>query len=146
MGIFIKSATAFTHLLDIQRQREDFMAQDDMRRRIRVAFNTLVTINSAEGALVDLSSRDISLKGVFVLTKTLWPVDTPVEVKMSLTGSTSKLSLSMKGMIKRHEPDGMGVDFTEVDVDSFAHLRNIVSYNTGDAEVVDEEISEKPAF
>ena len=122
------------------------MAQDNMRRRTRVAFNTLVTINSAEGALVDLSSRDISLKGVFVLTKTLWPVDTPVDIKILLTGSTSKLLLSMKGIIKRREPDGMGVDFTEVDIDSFAHLRNIVSYNTGDTEVVDEEISEKPAF
>jgi hypothetical protein len=35
----------------------------------------------------------------------------------------------------------VGIDFLEMDSETFTHLRNIVAYNLGDADQVDEEIS-----
>ena len=39
----------------------------------------------------------------------------------------------------RVEESGIGVNITEINVDSFIHLKNIIQYNSGDPEKTVEE-------
>ena len=75
-----------------------------------------------------------------------WLLGTDVDVTLELSGTSSQVTLKMKGRVARQDADGIGLDFTEVDLDSFHHLRNIVLYNAGDPKEVDTELASKPAF
>ena len=120
--------------------------EENQRKRTRVQFTTSVNLIGPERSFTDLSSRDISLKGLFVESKEQFPLDTPVDIDLTLTGSTSALSIKMKGRVARLEEEGMGIEFSEIDMDSFFHLRNILYYNAEDPAKIDEELTSQPAF
>jgi hypothetical protein len=115
----------------------------DQRKRTRVSFTTSVSLSNADVDLPGLATKDLSLKGLYVVTDKLLPIDTFVDVTLDLSGTTSRVSLYMKGKVARVDSHGMGIDFTEIDMDSFHHLRNIVLYNAGDPADVDNELATK---
>ena len=118
----------------------------EQRKRTRVDFVTTVTLIAGDRELKKMASTNLSLKGLYVKTKERLPPDTPVDVRLELSGASSRVLLKMRGKVARIDKGGMGVDFTEVDLDSFYHLRNIVLYNSDDPSIVDDEIATKPAF
>jgi tRNA 2-thiocytidine biosynthesis protein TtcA len=126
--------------------RERQPMEDDQRKRTRVHFKAMVNLIAGGRELKGLKSRDLSLKGVFVETEQPLPLGTSVDVGLDLSGSTSTVLLKMTGKVARVDGKGMGIDFVEVDLDSFFHLRNIIKYNAGDPAVVDDELATKPAF
>lgn len=128
------------------RNKEKSAMGENKRKRTRVEFQTLVTLKAGDKKLEGLESRDISLKGLYVDSKDKFPLDTLVDISLSLSGTTSSLSLTMEGRVVRVGDEGMGVDFTQIDMDSFFHLRNLVSYNSGDFAEVDSELAGKPGF
>ena len=119
---------------------------EDQRKRTRVNFTTEVTLNFDNKEYSGLRSRDLSLKGLFVETGLSFPEGALVDVILSLSGSSSKVELKIKARVARVGSDGIGLDFTEIDLDSFFHLRNIVLYNSGEPADVDNELAAKPAF
>lgn len=119
---------------------------EEQRKRTRVAFRALVTLTVADRTMENLSSRDLSLKGLYVETEDTLPIGTEVKIHLQLTGGTSELFINMQGVVARVDKLGMGIDFQEVDLESFFHLRNIIRYNTGDPAGVDDELVKKPAF
>ncbi|MDY6851095.1 MAG: PilZ domain-containing protein, partial [Thermodesulfobacteriota bacterium] len=128
------------------RNKEKFAMDENKRKRTRVDFQTSVKLKAGGKELEGLESRDISLKGLYVDSKDKFSLDTLVEISLDLSGTTSSLSLSMEGRVARVDDKGMGVDFTRIDMDSFFHLRNLVSYNFGDFAEVDSELAGKPGF
>ena len=126
--------------------RETQPMEDDQRKRTRVHFTARVNLIAGGRELTNLKSRDLSLKGLFVETDQVLSMGTPVEVSLNLSGNTSSVILKMTGRVARVDTNGLGIDFEEVDLDSFFHLRNIVKYNAGDPSVVDDELATKPAF
>ena len=120
--------------------------EKESRKRKRVNFTTLVTLISHDRVLKDLNSRDLSLKGLYVETSERLPVGAKVDIKLELAGTTSLVALKMKGVVVRSDGNGLGLDFIEVDLDSFFHLRNIIRYNADDPSEVDNEMAKKPAF
>ncbi len=126
--------------------KEATAMKDEQRSRKRVRFQTSVTLEGGGKVLERLESRDISLKGLFVATGERLPADTLVAITLHLAGASSTLNLNIKGRVARIVPEGMAIDFVEIDLDSFYHLRNIISYNSGDPNDVDSELATKPAF
>ena len=126
--------------------REPEIMSENQRKRTRVHFKTTVNLTAPGIDLSGLDSRDLSLKGIFVETDQKLAVGTDVKVTLELSGTSSQVTLKMEGRVARQSPDGLGLDFTEVDLDSFHHLRNIVLYNAGDPKEVDTELASKPAF
>jgi len=67
-------------------------------------------------------------------------VGTPCDIEILLTGTSTRLALSIKGIIARQDASGLRIAFDSVDVDSFIHLKNIVMYNASDPDVIEKEI------
>ena len=128
-----------------EREEAEVMDQEQ-RTRTRVYFQTKVHLQAGNRKLTDLSSKNLSLKGLYVETKEQFEIGTPVDISIELTGTTSLVSLKMKGNVARLDKLGMGIDFVEVDLDSFFHLRNIIKYNVDDSDNIDDEMTSKPAF
>ncbi len=109
----------------------------DRRKGIRVEFGTEVTVTFAGmETRYRGSSRDLSLRGVFVQTDgaALPEKDTPCQVGIRLEGLEEELLLRMDGHVVRVDSDGYAIYFDSVDLDSFTHLKNIVRYNAPDSD------------
>ncbi len=107
------------------------------RRRPRVEFETEIALQSGESEIrVSGSSRDLSLKGVFIHTGERRAVGSECRVEIQLTGMVEKLALAISGHVARHEASGMAVIFDSMDLDTYTHLKNIVRYNFKDPDAV----------
>lgn len=123
------------------------MTSQNRRNNSRVPFNATVTMRFDQRTHERCQTADLSLKGVSVVGVTGHQIGEHCDVQLDLTGSTSNLRLHMKGEVVRVKPEGLALRFFAMDLDSFYHLKNIIAYNLGDPEQVEEEFSrqlEKP--
>ncbi|MBW2020589.1 MAG: PilZ domain-containing protein [Deltaproteobacteria bacterium] len=115
---------------------------EEKRKKTRVHFRTQVILKTDESEIVaEANSKDISMKGIFVNTEKKIPVGTPCDIEILLTGTSTKLALTVKGVIKRQDASGLGVAFDSIDLDSYIHLKNIIMYNASDPEDIEKEVS-----
>jgi hypothetical protein len=103
----------------------------EKRNTIRVPFHVRSVIKHAdkiiEGEVVNLSTG-----GMLFSTQDAIDAGETVNISIFLYGSSSHLALNIIGTVVRHSNDSIAIKFTELDLDSFIHLRNIVSHNTQD--------------
>lgn len=116
-------------------------AMNNKRRNTRVPFQVIVSLDFPSQSHAACKTADLSLKGVFVLGVTGHLPGEHCLVSLGLAGSTDQLSLKMKGTVVRVTADGLGLHFYEMDLDSFAHLKNILYYNSPDPDTLDEELA-----
>ena len=108
------------------------------RNKSRIVFHVNAAIEY-DGHTVNGDVENLSTNGMFMNTTEKIPVDTPVEVSIYLSGTTSELSLKISGVIVRRDDKGVAVTFKEIEFDSFIHLRNIIEFNAaGDSEIIKE--------
>ncbi len=119
------------------------MSDSDNRReftRVRLAVG--VEVDQPGRPKISGRGRDLSVKGVFVECRQPLPPSTPCEVTIVLSGTPEPMQVHVTGRVVYTESAGMGIEFFEVDVDSFIHLRNLVLYNSVDTEQVEREFSQ----
>lgn len=110
------------------------------RRNTRVPFHVTVTLAFPGGTYSRCETRDLSIRGVFVVGVRGPRVGEACQTELCLSGTSSSVCLSMKSTVVRTDDEGLALRFTEVDIDSFFHLRNIVYYNAGDPDSIEEFI------
>ncbi|WP_456387597.1 PilZ domain-containing protein [Desulfolithobacter sp.] len=100
---------------------------EERRQAARVHFESRLRIR-LDGdeieAIVD--TRNISLKGLYVLSEKKPPVGTRCLMDIDITGPVSRLLCTFTGVICRHDADGMGIKFEEMNPDTFVHLQNFI--------------------
>ena len=85
-------------------------------------------------------TRDVSLKGIFIVTPDRLPVGTACEIHIYLGGKDSGCEVRATGRVVRTVEEGLGVEFTEIrGLESFDHLRNLILYNASDTTSVETE-------
>ena len=119
------------------------MTGTEKRKNLRVSFKTTICLRPIKQGAMEIHSdqtRDISLKGIYCYSDTQFPIGTPCEVKLRLTDSNSTLVIYIEARVIRSDKSGMGIKFEKMDIDSFLHLKNILYYNTGDPERIEQEL------
>lgn len=117
------------------------MPTTNRRKNSRVAFHATVSLSFAGARYEQCETRDLSLRGVFVVGIHGHKPGELCDVVLCLTGTTSSLCLRMKGEVARVEADGFGLHFREIDLDSFYHLKNILYYNSENPDQLDDEFN-----
>lgn len=113
----------------------DVPKKDERRKHSRVGFATRINVRlgtGKESICLEANSKDLSLKGIFVRTEELFPLETGCLVNIYLTGGVDEIKLEIQGRTVRLTDDGVGIVFESMDVDTYTHLKNIVYYNSGD--------------
>lgn len=104
--------------------------------RVPITFEVRLTV--AERPLTECRIRDVSMKGMLVLTGERFPLGTPCEAVLSLV--EGEVEIRASGTVAAQHPEGFGMEFSTIDgLESYMHLRNLVLFNTQDVEKVEEE-------
>ena len=119
------------------------MSQNDERRGfIRVPFNTEVVVEGEGKTVRSREGINISMSGIRLITSdAIPPAGSPCQVKIILQASQSRLPIEARGMVVRSEPGYLAVEFTELDLDGYHHLRQIILNNTDEPEKAEKEFS-----
>ncbi len=95
----------------------------------RIPFQTKAIVRSKETTVIGIV-ENLSLDGIFLKTPEKLNLNRIVKIELLFTGTSSQLSILLDGKIMRHENIGMAIQFKNVDMDAFFHLKNLISYNT----------------
>ena len=118
--------------------------EDHSNRRefTRVSISVAVELAPPGQPKIAGQGRDLSVKGVFVSSPRPLPAGTECPITILLTGGGEPMSVRVSGRIVYASKEGMGIEFFEMDTDSFIHLQNLVLYNALDPAKVEREFQE----
>ena len=112
----------------------------ERRKNTRVPFQTTADVVFHDRSYKQCATENLSIKGVSVLGITGHTMGETCDISLALSGSTSHLRLAMKGKIVRVDTDRIALNFSEIDLDSFYHLKNIIYYNSDDPDTIEQEL------
>jgi hypothetical protein len=110
----------------------------DQRRFKRIPFDGPVRIVSE----VNAQLIDISLKGALLAKPANWSGAPQQAITIVVPLDGEGTTIRMEGRVAHVEDTRIGVVCEHIDVDSITHLRRLVELNTGDAELLQRELSE----
>jgi|SRR3972149_10522272 len=112
----------------------------NQREFTRVPVNMEVEVVSGKSTIVGYLTKDVSLNGLFLTSEEKFPVGTDCRLAIFLGGRKRKQRIKVKGKVVRAEERGMAFTFQEIlGGDSFAHLRNLVLYNSPENQRIERE-------
>jgi PilZ domain len=115
----------------------------DRREFSRVPKKLHVKVMAGDTTIDSGNTRDLSLKGLFLLTDRPLPVGTVCQLVLQLESSDSRVFMPAWGRVVRTEPAGMALEFTELGPECYHHLRNLIA---ADPATVEQELGEHPEF
>jgi hypothetical protein len=110
----------------------------EKRSFARIPFKTKAIVRHKDSTVIGIV-ENLSLAGIFLKTPEKLALKRVVKIELLLTGTSSEISILLNGKISRHENIGMGIEFKNMDIDAFYHLRNLISYNIDQMEKLKEE-------
>jgi hypothetical protein len=110
----------------------------EKRSFARIPFKTKAIVRHKDSTVIGIV-ENLSLAGIFLKTPEKLALKRVVKIELLFTGTSSEISILLDGKISRHENIGMGIEFKNMDIDAFYHLRNLISYNTHQMEKLREE-------
>lgn len=118
----------------------------EQRRRTRVEFHTKADVQAVGVRMLEVETRDLSHKGVFILGQLPLREGQGCVVTIHLPSDAEDAPvLNLEGTVARVNQDGVAIDFISMDPETYMHLRHLVLLNAEDPEVAAEEFG-KPAF
>ena len=85
------------------------------------------------------SVRDLSLSGIYLLTDVNADMGEKVGITVKITSDSTTGEIELSGVVVRKDSGGLALEFFDLPIDSYLFLRNVVVYNSGDADAVDQE-------
>ena len=108
----------------------------ERRHFSRVDFKHRITLQDQDGFEFEGAFNDVSLRGMLFWCEE-WPA-----LGRTLMGTLNlgNVVLRISGkVVSVDRKRGAAIQFFEMDVESFSHLRRLVSLNLGNAELIDKE-------
>jgi len=109
----------------------------EKRKRIRVPIHLEARIEVPGGEVFPVETENISLNGILVRTEHLLQVGTEVTVVLHLSPA---VAFRITGLVVRAAGAGLAIGYRQMDEEAFTHLKRLVEYNAGDADLVDQEL------
>jgi hypothetical protein len=117
-------------------------SDQDRREFIRVPFRTQVTVRAPDRTLWANSTLDISLNGLRIATEERPLAEgTACEIEIVLSDADPPVIIEARGTVVRPEPGILAVHLTELDLDTYDHLRRLILNNAADPEKAEREFA-----
>ena len=117
--------------------------KDHGREFTRVPIKVWVEVRTEDTVIKTHETHDLSMVGIsFQHQGRTLPLGTLCDVSVFLEGVDPAIHVDMKGKVGRVTDRDLCVEFSEVELESYEHLQNLVRYNTKDIDMVDKEIDD----
>jgi hypothetical protein len=114
--------------------------ENEKRGFVRVPFSIGTTIRTNDRTIWSSNTLDVSMNGLRVATtENVPPEGTSCEVEIVLAEAPDPVIIEARGTIVRSEPGTLAVHFSEIDIDSYEHLQQLILNNTEDPERAEKE-------
>ena len=113
--------------------------ETDHREFSRIDIKITAKLQAKGREEVSADTHDVSMKGLFVTGKTDWPMGTECDIHLILEGLNPPVDIKVKGRVQRVAEEGMGLLFTEIGLEAYECLRNLILLNTDDTKKVEQE-------
>jgi hypothetical protein len=114
--------------------------EDEKRAFVRVPFRMETSVRTKDRTIWSSSTLDISMNGLRVATaETPPPEGTTCEIEIVLAEAPEPVIIEARGSIVRSVAGTLAVHFTEVDLDSYEHLQQLILNNSGDPDKAEQE-------
>jgi hypothetical protein len=113
----------------------------EKRTFARIPFKTKAIVRKKDSTVIGIV-ENLSLAGIFLKTPERLGLNRLVKIELLFTGTSSQISIILDGKITRHENIGMGIEFRNLDLDAFFHLKNLITYNTDKIDTVKKKFQE----
>ncbi len=118
------------------------MKRDNKRSHARVLFNRKVRLIIHGRVYEEQPVKNLSLTGMFVTGTFAASINDDCTVELRETGPNSCLTLKFSARVIRVEQDGLGLEFHDMQPDSYMFLQTMILYATRDPLSVAEEFLE----
>jgi hypothetical protein len=108
----------------------------------RATIRLEVEVIAGDSRILVARTRDVSMRGIFLLTSHRLPIGCSCRVRLRIGEPESSIWVEADGSVVRQDPTGLAVEFSEMGVESFHHLQNLVMYNAQDPGQVDREMED----
>ncbi len=118
------------------------MAADEKDKRdfIRVPLKTEVAVRTGGRVIRAAVDLNLSMNGIAFRTDQAVPAEgAACTVQIFLTGLEQRIAIEAEGAVVRTVPGSLAVEFTELDLDSYHHLRRLILSNTNDPDRAERE-------
>lgn len=115
-------------------------------RSTRVRFRATASLHFDNAHFTNCETADLSTKGLFVFGAAGRKAGDECSIELRLSGTSTELMLGMRGKVVRAQGDGVALNFFEIDLDSYYHLKNIVYYNSENPDALTGEFDPAYAF
>src|SRR3972149_3311208 len=117
------------------------MKPSDRRSFVRVPFNTEAEVQVDKRVIRSSEGIDVSLSGLRLASNEAVDPGALCQVTLTLQPPETRLAIEAKGTVIRSAAGTLGIQFTELDLDSYLHLRQLILYNTEEPEKAEQEFS-----
>ncbi len=103
----------------------------------RINYRGKVDIKTPDGLVITAPVKDLSMKGMYVITDEIIPVGRSVEIFFG-DDRLSEKKLSISGRVARMDGNGFAVEFEKMDLQTFCHIKALVFRSVGKPTVIKE--------
>jgi len=117
--------------------------KNEHREFTRVPIKVWVEVHAKDTVIKTDETHDLSMVGISLRHQgKILPVGTVCDISVFLEGVDPLIHVDMKGKVGRVTDEDLCFEFSEVELESYEHLQNLVRYNSHDTDTIDKEISE----
>ena len=102
------------------------------RKHPRVVFTRSVKVYANDQLQGQFPARNLSLSGLYIEGANELPVGAECRLELHETGRKSSLIVTFFATVRRKDSQGVGVQFTNMEDDSFMFLQTMVLYYSDD--------------
>lgn len=113
---------------------------NNLRHYSRIPFDAQVQLH-VRGQTIRVQLVDIALKGALVQTDTVQALELHELCRLALPLAGEGEGVVMAGRIVHLNGPHIGIECQDIDITSLTRLRRLLELNTGDAELMDRELS-----
>ncbi len=101
------------------------LASMDRRHFTRVQVRSAAVVKSR---FIEINGevQDLSINGIRLKSNQKFDLGKEVQVRISFSTDSSQLWINLFGIVIRHESNGMAIQFSNIPLDSYVHLRNMI--------------------
>jgi len=130
--LFINLSDLHDRLVDdYQKERSTRWSNISVEKReeMRVPFHAKVRVIFSSGDGIEAETKNISVSGVFINTDYSAKLMDKCQISLLWDYKGKNIPFMVSGEISRSTPEGLGVYFTDMDMDTFYFIKDLIKYS-----------------